>query len=271
MTLLITGCNKSEEPGSNIDVITLGVTNDEGNKITLNGLAPSQSYNGFVYSTSPDPTIETADQITTFDTNGDTISSTIIVDPQTIYYIRAYEFISTSTVTYGNEISYETGLAIGQEHEGGLIAYFFAPEDPGYVAGEQHGIIITEELLGMDISWGCEGTSIPEATGMEIGTGQSNTEAIVSSCGESGIAAKMCSELVLNGYSDWYLPSHDELKAIDANEEKIDGISHGFYFSSTQFSSSQAWAIYVFPPPSVTFPEAYGKSFGLRVMAVRNF
>ena len=269
ITLLVISCNKTEPP-TNLTVKTLGVTNDQGNLVTFNALVSGSSSGGFVYATTPNPTIEESEQavIASF---VDTMTATAIVEPSTTYYIRAYAWENSFDVVYGNEITYETGLAIGQEYEGGLIAYFFEEGDPGYVSGEQHGIIMAEEVLGTDVAWGCEGTSISEATGIEIGIGKSNTAAIVSNCGEAGIAAKLCSDLVLNGYSDWYLPSHDELRAIDSNEEHIDGISHGFYFSSSQYNSNQAWAVYVFPPPSVTLPEAYSKSFGQKVMAVRNF
>ncbi len=269
ITAVVVSCSKTETPSS-LTVNTLGVTNDQGNLVTFNALVSGSSSGGFVYATTPNPTTEESERavVASF---VDTMTATAIVEPSTTYYIRAYAWENNFDVIYGNEITYETGLAIGQEHEGGVIAYFFEEGDPGYIAGEQHGIIMAEEALGTDVAWGCEGTSISEATGMEIGTGKSNTEAIVSNCGEADIAAKLCSDLVLNGYSDWYLPSHDELRAIDSNEERIDGISHGFYFSSSQYSSNQAWAVYVFPPPSVTLPEAYSKSYGQKVMAVRNF
>ena len=60
-------------------------------------------------------------------------------------------------------------------------------------------------------------------------------------------AAKIaCDELVLNGYSDWRLPTKEELNAIYVNLIKygarrqsfnIDGI----YWSSTEYSSALAW------------------------------
>lgn len=49
---------------------------------------------------------------------------------------------------------------------------------------------------------------------MGIGTGQNNTKVIISQCEEENIAAKICDNLVLNGYNDWFLPSIFELNEI---------------------------------------------------------
>lgn len=58
---------------------------------------------------------------------------------------------------------------------------------------------------------GCYGLSIPGASAVGIGSGKRNTEAIVAACPESNIAARVADDLVLNGKSDWFLPSRDEL------------------------------------------------------------
>jgi hypothetical protein len=39
----------------------------------------------------------------------------------------------------------------------------------------------------------------------------------------------------LNGYSDWYLPSKDELYQICLNRTAIGGIGEGWYWSSTKY------------------------------------
>jgi len=50
-------------------------------------------------------------------------------------------------------------------------------------------------------------------------------------------AKKACEELILNGYSDWHLPSKDELNALYINLKKLGGggfSDYGLYWSSTE-------------------------------------
>jgi hypothetical protein len=50
-------------------------------------------------------------------------------------------------------------------------------------------------------------------------------------------AKTACDELILNGYSDWYLPSKDELKKIYVNLKKVGvgGFAYNSYWSSTEY------------------------------------
>lgn len=146
--------------------------------------------------------------------------------------------------------------------------------NPGYVNGEQHGIIMAKEILGTDISWGCEGTSIPGATGTGIGTGEANSIAIWTTCADPDNAAVTCYGLVVDGYMDWYLPSHDEWGVIHANYDLIKSSaslpSHGRYLSSTQYSSNEYWAIYV-GATDFNLPQTNSKNYGQNVKAVKSF
>ncbi len=76
---------------------------------------------------------------------------------------------------------------IGTPFQGGEIAYVFKPNDPGYVAGEIHGLIKAVNDLG-DAGWGCL-TSLGIETAM--GTGAANTADIVTNCATPGIAARL--------------------------------------------------------------------------------
>jgi hypothetical protein len=79
------------------------------------------------------------------------------------------------------------------------------------------------------------------ATGTALGTGNNNTNIIVSAQGNGNYAAKFCSDLILNGYSDWYLPSLNELSKLFANQSVIGGFGLSNYWSSSENFYYPAW------------------------------
>jgi hypothetical protein len=126
---------------------------------------------------------------------------------------------------------------IGQAALGGIIAYI----DGGGTSGTS-GLVATVSDISTGAEWGCYGTSITGATGTTIGTGNANTIAIMAGCETAGIAARLCGDLVQGGYSDWYLPSKDELNALWVNRAAIGGfVNLQGYWSSTQIDSDEAW------------------------------
>jgi hypothetical protein len=201
------------------------------------------------------------------------------------YYVRAYAIVGEDTI-YGNEKSFKTAdTYIGDNYQGGIVAYIFKPGDPGYVEREIHGLVISpENLVTHDkynpypftqfISWDDEATNITTgATGQAIGTGNSNTNTIISVLGLGSYdyiprfyAARLCYDLVLNGYSDWYLPSIFELDSILANQSKI-GLN-STYWSSTEISSSTALILTFYEQGTIY---EMGKGYSTFVRAVRTF
>jgi hypothetical protein len=68
-----------------------------------------------------------------------------------------------------------------------------------------------------------------------------NTNTIVSNQGVGSYAAKLCYDLILGGYSDWYLPSNDELNKLYLNKAVVGGFGNNLYWSSTEQDSHNAW------------------------------
>ena len=127
-------------------------------------------------------------------------------------------------------------IAIGQSYQGGKIAYILQAGEIGYDANVQHGLIAAPSDQGT-AEWGCYGTEISGADGTAIGTGAQNTIDIMNGCSEVGIAARLCGDLVLGGYSDWYLPSLDELNQLYINRVAIGGFANYYYWSSTEYDN----------------------------------
>ncbi len=122
--------------------------------------------------------------------------------------------------------------------------------------------------------WGGYDTELG-VTATAIGTGAANTAAIVAALGgaepyegKTDYAAKVCADLVHGGYSDWFLPSKDELNLMYVNlyQQSVGGFSYG-YWSSSESSSVVVW-LHAF---DAGFQATTGKPNGSPVRAARAF
>jgi len=149
-------------------------------------------------------------------------------------------------------------FSVGEEYGGGIIFYLDG-------TGE-HGLVAATSNQSTSADWGCDGTYI-SGTGTALGTGKANTTVIVNGCNTAGIAARICDDLVLNGYDDWFLPSKDELNLLYQKRSIVGGFTDGWYWSSSETSSLKAWLVHF--PSGNTKEDSKFLQYGVR--AVRTF
>ncbi len=150
---------------------------------------------------------------------------------------------------------------------GGKVAYILQPDDSGYNAYMQHGIIVANSDLSSGVQWGCYGTLVG-ASGSSVGSGASNTAVIISStCYGAGSAAYLCDTFSAGGYTDWCLPSTIELSMLCTNKRALGGFSNERYWTSSEtLTIGAAFWDFSNNTGDVTF-----KSSLFRVRAIRYF
>jgi hypothetical protein len=133
-------------------------------------------------------------------------------------------------------------IQIGDQHAGGIVFYI---DETG-----EHGLVAAIQDLEETYQWGCSGTSISGADGESIGTGFQNTLDIASGCSETPIAASEALAYESEGYSDWFLPSKDELLEMyntighGGSQGNIGGFENTWYWSSSETNYIFAWFVY---------------------------
>ena len=183
---------------------------------------------------------------------------------------------SASANTANGSCSYTP--IIGDTYQGGIV--FYLDSNSG-------GLIAAPTDQGQ-AEWGCYGTTISGADGTAIGTGAQNTIDIEAGCTTPGTAADICANLTLGGYSDWFLPSKDELNLMWTNigqgntlglgnlgyyliESNRFGFSDGSYWSSTESGGSNAWRQNFYNGLQYYTNGTGTKSFNFSVRAIRAF
>ncbi len=154
-------------------------------------------------------------------------------------------------------------INIGDIYGGGKLAYLLVSGDPGYDANVAHGLIaaVSDGSNGNFISWNVSlGTNYTTgAVATALLTGFANTNTIITAHGGNGnYAAYSARAYTGGGYTDWYLPSKDELNKLVLNYVAIGGFNFNngvYYWSSSEASQTTVWVqtIWNNGPQSTTF------------------
>jgi hypothetical protein len=157
---------------------------------------------GVAWGTAPNPTIDGPYE--SFDSPA--IGFAVRIEGWTAgvtYYLRAYATNEAGTA-YSDEVVFtRPELSVGDPHMGGIVGGFTPDSD------YQHGFVITDRNQGY-LTW--------------------------------AQAGPVASALDLNGYTDWYVPSQDQLVSVGRNMAAVDAgavstggspLTHYIYWSSS--------------------------------------
>jgi hypothetical protein len=123
-----------------------------------------------------------------------------------------------------------------------------------WVDGLGGGLVCAKEDQSAGIQWYNGANVTTNATGTVVRTGQANTTSIIAVQGatQTNYAAGLVKAYNGSGYTDWYLPSKDELNQMYLNKATINttAIANGgsgfantfptYYWSSTEYGSNYA-------------------------------
>ena len=161
------------------------------------------------------------------------------------FTVTATNAIGTSLAsTVSNSVVPDAPKQVGDFYQGGVVFHLYENETNGLIAAvEDQGSPDTPYTKWYNGSYVATG-----ATATAVGTGNANTDAIIAVQGptETSYAAELARAYTGGGYTDWFLPSKDELNQMYINRATLEGVS-GFsafshsYWSSTEDDNNDAW------------------------------
>ncbi len=158
------------------------------------------------------------------------------------------------------------------EHFGGGVIFNLWKEN-----GIETGLIVDIIDLGTSV-WSNVNNTLIGSSAQSSWDGLSNSNAIISQVGHTDSAAKLCLDSTNGGYTDWYLPSIDELSLVIQNRFNINYTLSSIggatilpflanYWSSTEKNTSNA-RVFDF---NDSLMYNFGKDSDTNVRAIRKF
>ena len=181
---------------------------------------------GLLYSTDSNFGTYSSTTIQSNVASGTYTTSISGLTPTTNYFAKSF-IVNKAGTSYGPTINFSTPAVpaiLGGQYQGGTVVHIYKSGEPGYIAGETHGIIMSNSFINPTRStkWSAETTFVAtNARGTALGDGLTNSNAIYNTIGSNAIAVNLCRNysVVINGvaYTNWYLPTIYEWNKIFAN------------------------------------------------------
>lgn len=154
---------------------------------------------------------------------------------------------------------------IGMEAQGGWVFYV---DESG-----QHGLVAAIEDIG-EFAWSCTDIAVNSALDQSLGAGMQNTLDIdAAGCQEISIAATQALAYQTEEFSDWFLPSFDEVQEMyyaigpGSSGANKGGFTDHWYWTSSYAENGIAWSFSFFNGTTFNF----FCSSTLNVRPVRSF
>jgi hypothetical protein len=161
------------------------------------------------------------------------------------------QLLSVPYSYYSEQAKKLTKHFIGEYYQGGIIFDVYNDQD-----GNEHGLIVSLNDVSNGTGWSNVGNTLIGIGAQSLWNGQENSNAVINQAGHTTSAAQICTDYSYDGFSDWYLPSIDELnllrnaryfinKIADNDGDPLTNpITHfDYYWSSTEAKSNTAFVI----------------------------
>lgn len=139
------------------------------------------------------------------------------VAPGTTYYPRVrYSGVNSGYSAFSAAVSFATAAtfasgAAGAAYGGGFLAGYIV------VSGTRYALVVSPRALGQVRNLELSNRSTNLAGAQSVNDGWTNTINMIAASPTQYEAAKFCRDLNIGGYTDWYLPSRDEVEILYRN------------------------------------------------------
>ena len=166
---------------------------------------------------------------------------------------------STISLT-GSSCTNEGPCAVGDTGPaGGIVFYDAGPRssgdryfEVGPVETELAGIpwkplTFNDKQTPLYIGTASASAKVQRVLAKAFGMGETNTSKIVQRYRGGNYPARYASTLVFGGFSDWYLPSKEELRLVyrnlGASTPRLGNFGKSFYWTSSEYDLNNAWTV----------------------------